>query len=305
MKIAKSALGAALTALLLSVAVLAAAAWAGDLNPREEAALFSLADLGSVDLSTKTVSVEVYVSPDAELAACSRMLPLVWERVEQFYARLGVKLVQRPGGPQPGDLAPAKRLRVELLTDKEWLNRSFKAFEVPPPFRLRFLQVCKSKCAFAHLPLSTVQISFKRFQQAELSRLSEADGRNRDWLANLLIHELGHLLGLYHAYEFTNDDIPEILADKTANFMSQRIAGKAALGFVELQRRLVHSYLGGGKVFQQYQQVNFDPLRYLELVKLHNGYQEPLKKVGKMAHKVKRQGKAKTFNDDDDEEDED
>jgi hypothetical protein len=37
----------------------------------------------------------------------------------------------------------------------------------------------------------------------------------------------------------------------------------------------VHSYLSGGKVFQQYRYVNFDPLRYLELVKLHNNYQEP------------------------------
>ena len=46
------------------------------------------------------------------------------------------------------------------------------------------------------------------------------------------------------------------------------------MGFVDWQRRLVHSYLGQGKVFQQYRQVDFDPLQYLELIKLHNGYRE-------------------------------
>ncbi len=93
------------------------------------------------------------------------------------------------------------------------------------------------------------------------------------------------------------------LPDHTPNFMSQKIAFKKAMGFVEFQRLLIHSYLSKGKVYQQYQQVNFDPLRYLELVKAANGYREPLLPVSKMAQKVKKQGKARTF--DDDEEDDD
>jgi hypothetical protein len=69
---------------------------------------------------------------------------------------------------------------------------------------------------------------------------------------------------------------------------------------------MVHSYLSGGKVFQQYQQVNLDPLRYLELVKRYNGFQEPLPaKATKMAHRVKKSGKIKTFDDNDDEDDDD
>jgi hypothetical protein len=276
---------------------------AASLNSREEAALFSLADLGPVDLSPKTLTVELYVSPEPEMADCRRMLAQVWEQVQRFYAKMGVNLVGVSGAPGP--LAPAKRLRIELLTDKRWLSQSFHAFDVAPPFQLRFLQVCLDKCAFAHLNLSTIHISFKRFQKAEFSTDPKDASLNRHWLANLMIHELGHLMGLYHSFEFTNDPVAvETKAAKVPNFMSHDIAFKASLGFVDFQKRQMHSYLGGGKVFQQYQQVNFDPLRYLELAKRYNGFQEPPPaKATKMAHGVKKSKKIKTFDDDGDEDD--
>jgi hypothetical protein len=281
---------------------------ARSLDSREEAALFSLGDLGPVDLSPKTVTVEVYVAPDKELAECRRMLALVWEQVVQFYARMGVNLVEASGQAQPGTLAPASRLRIELLPDRLWLQRSFKAFDVAPPFQLRFLQVCLDKCAFAHLQLSTIHVSFKRFKKAEFSPDPKDAHLNRHWLANLLIHELGHLMGLYHSFEFTDDPVAqEARATKTPNFMSHDIAFKSTLGFVDFQKRLIHSYLGRGRVFQQYQQVNFDALSYLEMVKRYNGYKEPspfkTAKSGRISHRV-TPDRIKTF-DDDDEDDED
>ncbi|MFA5112639.1 MAG: hypothetical protein WC443_14600, partial [Desulfobaccales bacterium] len=148
-----------IAALVLALALVwglaAAGAGAADPAPREEAALFSLADLGPVDFSPKTVTVELYIGPEPELADCRRMAAQAWEQVARFYARLGVNLVEVSGLAQPGPLAPAKRLRIELLADKQWLARSYKAFDVAPPFQLRFLQVCLDKCAFAHLNLST------------------------------------------------------------------------------------------------------------------------------------------------------
>jgi len=262
---------------ILLILALPGLAWAArPLSLAEEAALFSYADLGPVDSTPKTLEAEVYVDPGAELAAFNRMEAQVLEKVQQFYARLGVLLRFHPGGATPGALAPAERLRVEVLTDKEWLARSFKAFNVAPPFRLRFLKVCRDKFAFAHLSLSIVHISFKRFEQAEFSDKPREASYNRNWMANLLIHEMGHLMGLYHAHEFLNDPIPEYQGPgKTPNFMGHDIAEKSDLGFVEFQKRQVHSYLGKGKVYQQYQYVDFDPLRYLELVKKYNGYQEP------------------------------
>ncbi len=260
-------------------------AWSLQKTSREEAALFSYRDLGPVDLAPKKLEVEVYVSPSLELADCRRMISLVEDQVQQFFARMGVNLVFCPGGAKSGALAPAQRLRVELLSDREWLAASSKAFEVAPPFRLRFLQVCRGKVAFAHLPLSVTHISFKRFEEAQPGADPKDGSLNRSWLANLLCHELGHLMGLFHPEEFVNDPIPVRLPDKdrTPNFMSQKIAFKKAVGFVEFQRLLVHSYLGKGKVYRQYQYVNFDPLRYLDLVKLYNGYREPLPRVSKFA----------------------
>jgi hypothetical protein len=300
--------GGAVLVLLLVWALGGTIAQARSLDSREEAALFSLRDLGSVDLSPKTVTVEFYVSPDEELADCRRMLAAVWEQVRHFYARMGVNLVEVSGPAQPGPLAPAKRLRIEILTDRQWLNQSFKAFDVAPPFQLRFLQVCLDKCAFAHLQLSTIHISFKRFKKAEFSTDSKDAGLNRQWLANLLIHELGHLLSLYHSFEFTNDPVAlEAKAAKAPNFMSHDIAFKDSLGFVDFQKRLVHSYLSGGRVFQQYRQVDFDALKYLELVKRYNGFQESPSiksaKPAKISLRIKSD-RIKTF-DDNDEDDED
>ncbi len=292
--------------LILGLAPAASGEEARRLRPGEEAALFSLADLGVVDLSVKTVTVELYVAPGPELNECRRMLARVCEQVQRFYARLDVNLVSVPGNAAPGPLAPGRRLRVELLGDREWLRRTFKAFNVAPPFQLRFLQVCLDKCAFAHLPLSVIHISFKRFKDAEFSPDPREAHLNQNWLANLLIHELGHLLGLYHYHEFTDDPVARAPRGSRGlpNFMGDQIAFKSELGCAEIQKLMIHSYLGGGKVFQQYRQVNFDPLSYLELVKRHNGFHERLTKAGKLAQKVKK-GKARTFEGEADEEDED
>ncbi|MFW6112834.1 MAG: hypothetical protein ACOC8G_00800 [Thermodesulfobacteriota bacterium] len=264
---------------LLCLALLAAAAPVGAADPdalRQEAVLYSMTDLGPVDQSPKRVTVEVFVTPQPELNAFHRLLPQAWQQVAAFYAQMGILLDMVPGTARPGSLSARKRLRLEALSHREWLKRTFQAFKVEPQFRPRFMLVCQDKYAFAHLNLSTIHIDFKHFQRDICSdKLGEAKN-NPERLARLIIHELGHLFGLYHAHEFVNDPVPEFLPDgETANFMSHYLAEAGGLGFVDFQRRLIHSYLSGGQVFLQYEHVDFDPLRYLELLKQHNNYQEP------------------------------
>jgi hypothetical protein len=265
--------------LFLAIFVVGAPVEAAELLPSQEAALFSHADLGPVDTSPKRVTVEVYVSPHPELNSFHRLVPQAWPGVYTFYARMGVLLEMVPGLPEPGTLEPRKRLRFEALNHKEWMSRTCKAFQVAPLFRSRFMAFCQNKYAFAHPHLSTIQLDFDRFQNDILSDRPGETKTNPERLTNLIIHELGHLFGLYHAHEFVNDPVQDFLPDgETPNFMSHFLTEPRGLGFVEFQKRQVHSYLSGGKVFQQFRQVDFDPLRYLELVKLHNNYQEPKSK---------------------------
>jgi hypothetical protein len=267
---------ACLPALILAVWTPGHGAPPAALPPAEEAQLYSLRDLGPVDFSPKTLAVEIYSAPLDELKPFLRMLPQVWTKAETFYRRLGVNLVQVPATTRPGPLAPAQRLRLEALPYQEWLARSFQAFNVAPPFRLSFLSVCQNKYAFAHLPLSVVHFSYRRFQEAVLVHEPGGAQLSPQWLANVIIHELGHLMGLFHAHEFINDPVEEFLPDgRTPNFMSHYLTHKGELGWVPWQRTAIHSYLAKGKVFEQYRRVEFDPLRYLELVKQHNDFREP------------------------------
>ncbi len=264
-----------LAVFLLALALMSGASQASP-PPAEEAALYSLKDLGPLNYAPKTLTVEVYTASVDELRPFLRMFPAVWGKVEEFYRRLGITLLHVPGTPRPGMLVPAQRLRLEALPFREWLARSYQAFNVAPPFRLSFLSVCQNKYAFAHLPLSVVHFSYRRFQEAVLSNEPGGARLNQHWLANVIIHELGHLMGLYHAHEFLNDPVEEFLPDgKTPNFMSHYLTHKGELGFVPWQQAVVHSYLGKGKIYEQYRRVDFDPLRYLELVKQHNGFREP------------------------------
>jgi len=245
----------------------------------EEAVLYDLRHLGPVDESVKPVQLEVYLPPLEEVQPFVRLFPRIWEEVASFYRRMGVKLVQLPAGARPGPVAPAERLRLEVLPHQEWLHRTYQAFQVEPPFRLSFLAVCKNKYAFAHLPLSVIHFSYRRFEEQVLRPEAESEGLRAHFLANLIIHELGHLLGLYHSHEFINDPVEDFLPDRiTPNFMSHHLTYPGELGFVPFQRRMVHSYLSKGKVYEQYRRVDFDLLHYLERVKRHSGYREPEKR---------------------------
>lgn len=267
-------------AALVWAGLTAAAGAAGPPPPGpEDTALFDLRRLGPVDLSPKTLTVEVYIAPLEETKAFARAFPQVWEKVRAFYRRLGVELVHLPAGARPGPVAPAERLRLEVLPYQEWLNRTYEAFQVAPPFRLSFLSVCRNKYAFAHLPLSVIHFSYRRFHDQVLRPEADSEGEKVHLLAHLLIHELGHLMGLYHSHEFVNDPVEDYLPDGvTPNFMSHDLTYPGELGFVPWQRQVVHSYLSKGRVYEQYRRVDFDLLRYLERVKEVNGFKEPAKR---------------------------
>jgi hypothetical protein len=269
-------LGSCLGLLFLTLSVIGTRGRSAEPLPASrEAALFSMADLGPDDFSPKRVLLEIYASPHPDLSSFEALFPQAWPMVQAFYAKMGIILEMLPGKAAAGGLEPGKRLRLEALSHDEWLDRTFQAFQVEPPYRARFLKVCQDKYAFAHLNLSVIHMDFKHIQKDILSSRPREARYNPNKLANLIIHEIGHLFGLYHANEFDNDPIPEILPDgRTPDFMSQNLA-QPELGFVAFQKRLAHSFLAGGKVFQQYRYVDFDPLNYLEFLKRYNNYTEP------------------------------
>jgi hypothetical protein len=100
--------------------------------------------------------------------------------------------------------------------------------------------------------------------------------------AETITHELGHLFGLYHSNLFTNDPIPNYLVAKNTipNYMTQSENHNCSAefpigsGFNDFQKRMVHSYLSRGKVYQQLEAVNFDFYNYCEYIKKANDYNE-------------------------------
>lgn len=101
--------------------------------------------------------------------------------------------------------------------------------------------------------------------------------------AETIAHEIGHLFGLYHSDQFTNDPVPDYLSteNKVPNYMIQGDANlnysaefPMGCGFNEFQKRIVHSYLSRGKVYQQLEAVDFNFYEYYKNIKKANDYKE-------------------------------
>lgn len=92
-----------------------------------------------------------------------------------------------------------------------------------------------------------------------------------------LVHEIGHLAGLYHPTDFPNTKIPKEVDGRTnvmCRLLPPSLGGKYGFDLTEEQLETVESYFSKGKQFQIFKENNFNTFSYLDHVEESEGYQE-------------------------------
>ena len=87
-------------------------------------------------------------------------------------------------------------------------------------------------------------------------------------LVSTINHELGHMFGLFHSDLFESDLFPTYNANGLPNCMFSALEAPdskfiTGCSFTDLQRRMMHSYLSKGNVYQAYQAVGFEGSDYM------------------------------------------
>ncbi len=98
-------------------------------------------------------------------------------------------------------------------------------------------------------------------------------------LARSIVHDLHHMFGIYHSFEFTDDPVADYLETDPAvpNLMSYDVGAttkERPLGadLNEFQVKILHSFLNKGKVYQQLKVVDFNYHKYIVFLQTANNY---------------------------------
>ena len=100
--------------------------------------------------------------------------------------------------------------------------------------------------------------------------------------AQSICHEIGHLFGLWHSFNFTDDPVEDYVdhpKKSIPNFMSYRPSNELedpdlGFGFNIFQVQQMHSFLSKGAVYEEVKKENYDFSRYLNNVKENCNYKE-------------------------------
>ena len=93
------------------------------------------------------------------------------------------------------------------------------------------------------------------------------------YAASLIVHEIGHLAGLWHSFQYANDKIEDQINGKT-NVMSYEMPGEGRFGFdmTPEQIQQMQDYFKGGKTYQRLQRHDFDFKEFTDEIARERGY---------------------------------
>jgi len=96
--------------------------------------------------------------------------------------------------------------------------------------------------------------------------------------AHLIAHELGHLFGLVHSFQYLDDDV-ENYHGKIPNVMSYEKTNmdpesKFGFGATDSQKKIVRSFLAGREIYKLMDQAGWDFGEYCRLFEKKRGYKE-------------------------------
>ncbi|MBI4451575.1 hypothetical protein HY642_06390 [Candidatus Woesearchaeota archaeon] len=108
----------------------------------------------------------------------------------------------------------------------------------------------------------------------DTKEIKELDDLVKRICANTIVHEIGHLAGLWHTHQFENDDVPEMVGE-LPNFMSYKELSEGKYGFAMLdsQKQQMQDFFKGGKSFRQLEKCGFDFGLYVEYMAAVEGYE--------------------------------
>lgn len=224
---------------------------------------FDVDRIGKVALSQKNLYVHIKIAPGAEdFNAISE----TFEVVRQFYSRRKINIVY-----SSQELEPAyDKINIMILPQEQY------DLLFPPERNEKYdpnqhMNTLHPQPEFFY-SAGTAQIEgrdvYIRFRDAD------HDMRYRDLVtrhyANTLKHEIGHMLGLYHTDDVTDDSITDHIGD-AHNVMypgSPSFFADDYIEFTPLQDKLIHSFMEKGKVWKLLggKYMNFS--HYVENVKL-------------------------------------
>ena len=91
--------------------------------------------------------------------------------------------------------------------------------------------------------------------------------------AGLIVHEIGHIAGLWHSFQYANDKIEDKVNDKT-NVMSYDLPGEGRFGFdmTPEQIQQMRDYFRGGEAYQRLQKHDFNLDKFTDEIAKERGY---------------------------------
>ena len=244
--------------------------------------LFSLDDLTDVDLSTKHVTIDV--TKDV-YSGFGENAEEIFKKLKEFYEAGGIvidfKIVDQVDYKS---LSPTEHLAIITSDKAEKTEKHTKLGRAEIEnsritIYLENINTFRKELTKSLQELSQTADTYSKESKQdqelteEFGRIKEKTDRITHNLAvmnfvSTINHELGHMFGLFHPDYFESDLFPSYNANGLPNCMFSALEAPdskfiTGCSFTDLQRRIMHSYLSKGKVYQARMAVGFDTLKYM------------------------------------------